>query len=311
MRLACGTTSAADTIMPSSNTRKSSPILVAHDLTESGDEALRQADAWARRRDLPLVVCHAIPDPLRIAPLFPHENDKAMDAMGVLQHRAGEAVVERSARLVARDESEIEVAVAPGAPQAVITDQAARLEAALIVVGTTHNQGVGRFLLGSTAEQVVRHAETSVLIARPSDVTNTIMVATDLSEHAMTAVQAAVEEAKHRKAKLIIVHSLELAHPVFTAFEPSLIVDEVTKKAMRDAAERTCLAQLERGGAEGSAKILEGRAATKIVQAAEDLRADLVVVGTHGHTGIKRFALGSVAAEVARRVPSSVLVVRA
>jgi nucleotide-binding universal stress UspA family protein len=55
---------------------------------------------------------------------------------------------------------------------------------------------------------------------------------------------------------------------------------------------------------------LEGDAATEIVQYARDARIDLVVMGTHGRTGIDRLVLGSVAEKVLRDAPCSVLVVK-
>jgi nucleotide-binding universal stress UspA family protein len=56
--------------------------------------------------------------------------------------------------------------------------------------------------------------------------------------------------------------------------------------------------------------VARGPAATAILDAVERLPAELVTVGTHGHTGLRRFTLGSVAEEVVRRAPCSVLVVR-
>ena len=98
--------------------------------------------------------------------------------------------------------------------------------------------------MGTTSEQVVRHASVDVMVARPGT-EGPVVVATDLSEAAMAAVERGAEEARLRKAPLIAVHCIEFAHPAFTAFEPSLIVDEVTLAAMREAAERTLRGQMD------------------------------------------------------------------
>lgn len=56
--------------------------------------------------------------------------------------------------------------------------------------------------------------------------------------------------------------------------------------------------------------VLEGDAATEIVRFAEEQRADVIVIGTHGRTGVDRLVLGSVAERVMREAPCSVLVVK-
>jgi nucleotide-binding universal stress UspA family protein len=58
-----------------------------------------------------------------------------------------------------------------------------------------------------------------------------------------------------------------------------------------------------------TARVREGKPADEIVAEVEDSRPDLVIVGTHGRGGFRRFLLGSVASDVARRSPSTCLVV--
>ena len=63
-------------------------------------------------------------------------------------------------------------------------------------------------------------------------------------------------------------------------------------------------------GAEGESLVLEGNAARAIVHAAEKQAAELVCIGTHGRTGLRRLLLGSTAELVVKAAPCSVLVVR-
>jgi nucleotide-binding universal stress UspA family protein len=65
-----------------------------------------------------------------------------------------------------------------------------------------------------------------------------------------------------------------------------------------------------RAGATAEVRVLDGSAAPAIVQVAEEVGAELVVVGTKGRTGVARLALGSVAEEVIRTASTSVLIVR-
>ena len=130
------------------------------------------------------------------------------------------------------------------------------------------------------------------------------------SEAAKRREAAQAEEAKLRGLPLLAVHCLELGHHVLSAFDASAVLDEETLKAIRDAATRTLEGQLGRLDGGGKAVIVEGRVAGAVERLVEQEAASLIVVGTHGHTGIRRFALGSDAAAIARHAPCSVMVVR-
>ena len=88
---------------------------------------------------------------------------------------------------------------------------------------------------------------------------------------------------------------------------PSAEVLGQLHSVLRSTLEQT----LTRLGISGEIRVLEGAAARSIIECAEELGAELVVVGTHGRTGLLRFALGSVAERVIRNAKSSVLCVRA
>jgi nucleotide-binding universal stress UspA family protein len=100
---------------------------------------------------------------------------------------------------------------------------------------------------------------------------------------------------------------LDLLGPlVISAPKPS--TEDV--KAVRDAALETLNAALAAHGAEGRVLLVDEPPATAIAALTEEAAASLVVVGTHGRTGLFRMALGSVAEAVVRRSSCSVLVAR-
>ena len=70
------------------------------------------------------------------------------------------------------------------------------------------------------------------------------------------------------------------------------------------------VARLTRAGLSASAKVVEGDAATELIRLADEDQAELIVVGTHGRTGLGRLVLGSVARNVMLHASCSVLVVR-
>lgn len=140
-----------------------------------------------------------------------------------------------------------------------------------------------------------------------------ILVAVDFSDESRSALGCAAELAAKFDASLTLVHVVE---PHFTALDADL---PPLPGEGSDAAE-FAEAKLELGGwAEqmlGPCRVVEtvvrgGLAFFEITEAAKALGADLIVLGTHGYTGLKRALLGSTAEKVMRHAPCPVLVARA
>jgi nucleotide-binding universal stress UspA family protein len=143
-----------------------------------------------------------------------------------------------------------------------------------------------------------------------------ILVATDFSPQADVALQQAMNIARHAGAELVIAH----AHPVTaaqstlaqTARLHSAVIDQVSQLAVADAHRQ--LEQLfERVTGQGvkvSTLLVDSPPPDGISQAARDVGADLVIVGSHGRTGLSRILLGSVAEKVLRASDVSVLIAR-
>jgi nucleotide-binding universal stress UspA family protein len=85
---------------------------------------------------------------------------------------------------------------------------------------------------------------------------------------------------------------------------------EAERSELREAAQTTLRTLLEAAGAEGDVAVLLGPPAEALVDHATKIGASLVVVATHGRTGLSRITLGSVAEGVAKHAPCSVLAVR-
>jgi nucleotide-binding universal stress UspA family protein len=140
---------------------------------------------------------------------------------------------------------------------------------------------------------------------------NTVLVATDFSENAQPAIDAAITVAKTFGADLHVVHAFQTPVPIVSPYE--VVVPDGFLEQARDSAARSLLAVEEKVKSEGLAvttHLTEVPAAPSIVRVAEKVDADLVVVGTHGHTGIKHIVLGSVAERTLRLAPCSVLTVK-
>lgn len=290
-------------------------VLVATDLSEGGDEAMRQADAWARESDGELTVVHVVPNVLRNNPLFPQRLQAQTADLLDAERAAGRAVQQRAVELTGRDAGALRVVVDNGSPDVIIVDTAERIGATLVVVGSSGSTGVPRLLLGSVAARVVRCAHAPVLVARPRAPTGKILAATDFSDPSIPAVAAGAAVARTRGARLAVLHSVDVlphaAMGIGTAFGATWVVlppDVAT--GMRQGAAALLEDLLRRVSAEGDIIAAEGDPLAGILKAAEELPAELVVVGTRGRTGLARLALGSVAEGVVRGAPCSVLVVR-
>ena len=197
----------------------------------------------------------------------------------------------------------------------VILSYAEEIDADLIVMGTHGRRGPARLLLGSVAEAVVRHAACPVLTVRPDarsvreEMVKTIQVPVDFSEASLLTIRYAEElgHIYHAGLELVFV-SEEIPYPYF--YTPS----RSDSLAKRLEAARQAIAKLAADSVSDNMSytttVLSGRAATEILNHARDSDAGLLVIGTHGLTGLERVLVGSTAEEVIRESPCPVFVVK-
>jgi nucleotide-binding universal stress UspA family protein len=290
-------------------------VLVATDLSEAADEAIRQGFARARLEKGEVIVCHVVPDVLRDSPLFPQAATLDTARQLELQTRAAAAVEDRAIAVTGAKSGEFRVVVESGTPEAVIVRIAEEVHASLVVVASRGITGIDRILLGSVAARVVRYAHGPVLVARQHAANGAILAATDFSDPALPAVTAAAEEARARSGRLTLLHAVDLLPPreigwgapfgASWVVPPKEMMDDVKKSA-----EEALSAELQRFGVAGEARAVIGNATTAILSAAREVDAELVVVATRGRTGLKRMVLGSVAEAIVEKAPCSVLAVR-
>ena len=215
-----------------------------------------------------------------------------------------------------------------GFPRKVISECAKELQADLIMVGSHGHSAIGRFLLGSVAQAVLRIAPCPVEIVRipaggpaPSSHPMKVLLATDGSECSLAAANSVaarpwpdgtifkvvgVEE-------LIVLETPMAASPLASVYPASLL-----EELLADARTRAVNA------VDGTRKILEqaglnvherqpiplGDPRNVILVLAQTWSADLIVLGSHGRRGWDRFLMGSVAESVAVHAHCSVEVIR-
>ncbi len=289
-------------------------VLAATDLSEPADEALRQAHELASAAKATLAVCHVLPAEVFVHPLFPQRSrDEALEPPAG-RERVAQVVAERVRRVTGRKDGSFDVRIEQGPAAAGIVRIAEEWKAERLFVGSYGATGVVRMLLGSVALSVARHAHCPVQVARARTKSGTIVVGTDFSDPALPAVGAAADEARRTGGRVTIVHSLELPLVAVDMFGGALGDGSAQlaeyRRVQEDSARTALAAALAGARIDGEREVALGPAAANLVRVAEELRADLIVVGTRGRTGLRRMLLGSVAEAVVRTAPCSVLVVR-
>ncbi len=285
------------------------PVLAAMDVGKGSDELLRQADAIARSHHVKLHICHVLPEVFAVRPLFPQLHLDDALKLSDLEASVRDALLGRIRAVTARVPPQIEIEIEQGTVHAGIIRAAENIGAGAIVIGGKVDDK-GLHFLSSSAEHVVRYASCPVLVARSSPA-GKVLAATDFSDPAIPAVEAGAAEALRRHADLAIIHVIDLlplmrlSYGEFYGGLPMDLSDQMRKIWQHRLDE--CVHHFK---AKGGSLLREGLAAPAILNAASELPAQLLVVGTHGRTGWSRFALGSVAEAVVRSAPCSVLIVR-
>jgi nucleotide-binding universal stress UspA family protein len=135
-----------------------------------------------------------------------------------------------------------------------------------------------------------------------------VVVATDFSPASRATIAAVEALAGTDDIVLHVVHVLE---PVSYALPPTTLLDyeRERREEARDQLDQVAAAVAKRIGGGVRTHMLEGPPATQICRLAEQVRAHLVIVGSHGRTGLRRAVIGSVAERVARHAGRPVLIV--
>jgi nucleotide-binding universal stress UspA family protein len=141
-----------------------------------------------------------------------------------------------------------------------------------------------------------------------------VLHASDFSRASRAAFAMAVDMAKANRAQLTLVH---VRTPVMPIYSDGGYVSPKTwediEASTRSAAQKDMnrlLASAKKAGVRATGELLDGITHEEIVRAANRKRADLLVLGTHGRTGLAKAFLGSVAGRVVAAAPCPVLTVR-
>jgi len=220
-----------------------------------------------------------------------------------------------------RPEVALKHTVSVGAPAAEITDHASRVKADLIVMGRGAGRPMRDSFLGSTAERVVRQGRLPILVVRlPARAPyRRPTLGLDLDEAAEAVLAVLFRVIPHPRPTVAVVHAHDA--PYLGMAYAGLSKEEIAEEERRYRP--TVLAKLaqvlagarraqKKAGDDASAfetHVRFGDPRSVIKAAVRRLDTDLLVMGTHGYSGISRAFLGTVAGDILRDVRCDVLVV--
>ena len=281
------------------------PVLVGTDLSPESEHALRQGAQLAAELSAKLFVCHVVPELIPDGSVFSEFRRANLKVEDSLLSQARAAVEQQVSTILSSDTS-VDVILESGTSHVGLLRQAEATGAGVVVAAP-----------GSVALDLARHGVAAVLIARRSP-QGPVVAATDFSDVSLSAVHAAAAAARRRGSPLHLLHASDvglfaLGHASAAAMPYLLSSPPITLEGLDDL-RAVAKHRLEQTVAEmnlaATTAIIAGSAADVIVKYAESIKAELVVVGTHGRSGLARLTLGSTAASVMESAPCSVLVVR-
>lgn len=252
-----------------------------------------------RIRVLHVVEKAVITDPWIAPPLVSQTSKEVRKAT-----EAGNRLTKRLAKRLQSRWQAVSTGVKKGPIADVILTAARKSKPDVIIMGSRGLSDIQSFLMGSVSQQVVTHASCSVLIVkRKLKKLKKILVALDGSVESRRAMAFL---ANHLSPAGIDITILNVRG---SSLIPSTFSTQTTEDHARDsfAASHPLLDQ---AGFATQDLCVTGHAAAKIIEVTKRRRADLVVIGSRGLTGLKRFLLGSVSRQVVKHSPCSVLVVR-
>jgi len=283
-------------------------LLLSTDGSEYSEGAVREAITLAKRCSSKLTIVSVIetnPQFEALAPEVVEKSEKAMRKhLEAVQKRAVLEGVDCGI-IVHRGEDTYQY----------IVDEAVRNKSSMIVMGKRGRTGIKRLMMGSVAARVIGHSPCNVLVV-PHEARvefKNIVLAVDGSRYSAAAAIEAINTAKRNKSMLIIVavvlsESIPPMDIAFSQTQRDLVADKELKESEENVKAVKAAAQKE--GVSVTGLILGGTPYEAIVDIAKEKNADLIVLGSHGKTGLEKLLMGSVAERVIVLSTCAVLVVK-
>ena len=286
--------------------------LAATDLSAPARHAAQRAAMLARQTGGQLELVHV----LEISALTELKRlfDQSGDAMQErVRQQASEALAQMASEFSATEPLEVGYHLVEGAVLAAISDQADRLGANLVVVGSRGAGFMRHWLLGATAERLLRITRHPILVVKvaPHQAYGRVLVPVDFSAWSLRAIELA--RCISPQAQILLLHACELPFEGKMRFAG---VEEDVIRQHRETIHREAMARLHEiatdaglADAQWRPLVAFGNPPDYILEQEEEQGADLIVMGKHGMGMTEELLLGSVTKHVLGQAHSDVLVV--
>jgi nucleotide-binding universal stress UspA family protein len=277
-------------------------ILVAVDGSPTSLHALEESFKLAQNEGSWITVVSVIP---------PYTGDLDLVAVGgvmAAMRRPCEEALRKAQELAEKQRALIKTVCEEGEPHERIIDLAQAENCDLIVIGRRGLRRLERVLVGSVTARVIGYSPIDVLVVtRDTNVGfKKVLIATDGSRYSELAKKRAIDFAGSYGGELVAVSAVDVPSELYA--ESPKTVEELVKKArsyveaIKNEAGKT--------GIKTEVIVREGEAYRVITDTARETGANIIVMGSHGRTGLKRLLMGSVTEKVIGHTPCPVLVVK-
>ncbi|HYA88722.1 MAG TPA: universal stress protein [Nitrospirota bacterium] len=203
--------------------------------------------------------------------------------------------------------------ICEGEPPEVIIGIARSKKADLIALGTYGRKGLKRLLMGSVTSQVVLNAPCDVLVVKKpcadcAGAYHSLLVPFDGSESSKKALGRACELSKTDRSELSVLYVIPRYEEMMDFFKTESVKKSLYQEAEKiiEVAKKMAAGQ----GVEIKAVVQEGHAADKVVEIADKMKHDLIIVGTHGWRGVNKAIMGSTAERIIAHASCPVLIAK-
>ncbi|MGH7035420.1 MAG: universal stress protein [Stellaceae bacterium] len=278
-------------------------ILATTDFSTRSNRAMRQAGLLARARDAQLYLLHVVDD------------DQPEELVGIEKREAERVLREQMSSMSELRSVQSRSMVVTGDPFDGILRAAAEIKADLIVMGSHRKQFLLDIFVGTTIERVIRKGSLPVLMVNNEAQRRyeQVVVPLDMSETSVASLQVAQSTGLTGDKRTILLHAFwpVARGKMFNAGADQANIDEYVASERRRAMDELAAFLVANGprGEGWSLQVEEGGAMDVISRAVAEMRPDLLVMGTHGRSGLLRTLIGSVTEEALRSLSVDILVV--
>jgi len=271
-------------------TARMEKLMVATDGSKYSESAIRETISLAKKCSSNLIAVSVVKTNLEFDSVLPQFVEKAeQDAIKHLESVKAQAAKEGVSciTIVSRSEE----------PYEDIVRHASKNNVDMIIMGTHGKTEMKRLMMGSVTALVIGHAPCKILVLplNAKVECKNVLIATDGSKYSEAAASEALGIAKRCGSSLIVMSVAS------SDAEIALAKDNVNKVA--EAAEKE--------GIKTTSVVTEGKPYEVIIEISKQNKADLIIVGSHGRTGLARLLMGSVTERVIGLAEVAVLIVKA